>query len=135
MIVLMLAAATAAPATDPRAGIERAMQDSAAAWTRGDIPRFLAVYAEDAVFVTKTGLVRGKRAIAARYDAGYGKDPRKRGALSFRMLGSRPIDPSHQMLWARWTLSYPGGRTDSGMTSLVFERQAGGWKIIADHSS
>lgn len=122
-------------ADDAQAAIVTAMEASAAGWTAGDMPRFLAVYADDAVFVTKDGLVRGKAAIAARYDKSYGEDAAKRGRLSFRMLGFRRIDATHQMLWARWMLDYPDGKRAGGMTSLLFERQAGGWKIVSDHSS
>jgi uncharacterized protein (TIGR02246 family) len=111
------------------------MEASAAGWNDGDMARFLNVYAGDAVFVTKDGLVRGKAAIAARYDRNYGPDTAKRGRLSFRMLGFRRVDAAHQMLWARWTLDYAGGKQIGGMTSLLFERQADGWKIVSDHSS
>jgi uncharacterized protein (TIGR02246 family) len=134
LIVPMMLAAAAAPTT-AEAAITAAMTDSAAGWSAGDMPRFLAVYAEDAVFVTKDGLVRGKPAIAARYAKTYGADPAARGRLSFRMLGFRRIDANHRMLWAKWLLDYPGGKQDAGVTSLLFERQAAGWKIVSDHSS
>jgi len=129
------AQSTSAKSASAEAAITAAMTDSAAGWSSGDMARFLAIYAEDAVFVTRDGLVRGKAAIAARYERNYGTDAAKRGTLGFRMLGFRPVDGTHQMLWARWTLTYPGGKTDSGMTSLLFERQAAGWKIVSDHSS
>lgn len=135
-IVLALAPPIAAdPQVAVAAEITAAMTDSAAGWSAGDMPRFLAIYADDAVFVTKNGLVRGKAAIAARYAKSYGTDAAKRGRLSFRMLGFRAVDATHQLLWARWQLDYPGGKQDAGMTSLLFERQADGWKIVADHSS
>ncbi|EZP52808.1 YybH family protein [Sphingomonas sp. RIT328] len=137
MIATMMLLAVASPAVpaDAEAAIAAALTDSAAGWSAGDMPRFLAIYAEDAVFVTKAGLVRGKAAIAARYDRSYGKDAAKRGRLSFRILGSRGIDATHQMLWAQWRLDYPGGRQDAGVTSLLFERQPAGWRIVSDHSS
>lgn len=138
MLIPMIALALVAPAAaaeDPQAAITAAMTDSAAGWSTGDMPRFLGIYADDAVFVTKDGLVRGKAAIAARYARNYGADAAKRGTLSFRMLGFRRIDATHQMLWAQWRLDYPGGKTDAGVTSLLFERGAGGWKIVSDHSS
>jgi uncharacterized protein (TIGR02246 family) len=134
LIVPMMLAAAVAPTT-AEVAITAAMTDSAAGWSTGDMPRFLAVYAGDAVFVTKDGLVRGKPAIAARYAKTYGADPAARGRLSFRMLGFRRIDANHRMLWAKWLLDYPGGKQDAGVTSLLFERQAAGWKIVSDHSS
>lgn len=134
-IGLVLLAAAPEAATDPQAAITAAMEASAAGWNDGDMARFLNVYAGDAVFVTKDGLVRGKAAIAARYDRNYGPDTAKRGRLSFRMLGFRRVDATHQMLWARWTLDYPASKQIGGMTSLLFERRADGWKIVSDHSS
>jgi uncharacterized protein (TIGR02246 family) len=134
MLIVPIMLAVATPAT-AEAAITAAMTDSAAGWSAGDMPRFLAIYAEDAVFVTKDGLVRGKAAIAARYAKNYGADPAARGRLSFRMLGFRRIDANHRMLWAKWLLDYPGGKQDAGVTSLLFERQAAGWKIVSDHSS
>lgn len=133
---LLLSTPALARADDPQAAIRAAMADSAAGWSRGDIRRFMAVYADDAIFVTRDGLVRGKAAIAARYAKGYGADPAARGALSFRILGFRPVDPRHQILFARWQLIYPAGKKPAaGMTTLVFERGHAGWKIISDHSS
>jgi len=135
MLMIMAALAMPAPVESAQAAIEAALIDSAAGWSRGDMPRFLAIYADDAVFVTKDGLVRGKAAIAARYARSYGADASKRGTLSFRILGSRAVDTTHRMLWAEWRLAYPGGKTDKGVTSLLFEKQRAGWKILADHSS
>lgn len=134
-IGLVLLAAAPDAAMDPQAAITAAMEASAAGWNDGDMARFLNVYAGDAVFVTKDGLVRGKAGIAARYDRNYGPDTAKRGRLSFRMLGFRRVDATHQMLWARWTLDYPASKQIGGMTSLLFERRADGWKIVSDHSS
>ena len=134
MLIVPILLAAAAPTT-AEAAITAVMTDSAAGWSSGDMRRFLAVYAGDAVFVTKDGLVRGKPAIAARYAKTYGADPAARGRLSFRMLGFIRIDANHRMLWAKWLLDYPGGKQDAGVTSLLFERQAAGWKIVSDHSS
>ena len=132
-IAMIAGAATAAQ--DPESAIRAAMEASAAGWSSGDMARFLSIYADDAVFVGKDGLVRGKPAIAERYAKSYGADAAGRGRLSFRMLGIRRIDATHHMLWARWMLDYPDGKAAQGMTSLLFERQAGGWKIVSDHSS
>jgi uncharacterized protein (TIGR02246 family) len=136
MMLLPIVLAMPAPvAADPQAEITAAMTASAAGWSAGDMPRFLAIYADDAVFVTKDGLVRGKAAIAARYARSYGADAAQRGQLSFRMLGFRRVDATHQLLWARWQLDHAGGKQDAGMTSLLFERRGDAWKIVADHSS
>ncbi len=123
----------AAPAT-PQAAIAAAMADSAAGWNTGDLDRFMAVYADDAVYVTPKGLVRGKAAIAARYRPSFANGRNVRGALSFRMLGDRRIDATHHILFAEWVLT-GGVETQAGMTTLVFERRGERWQIVADHSS
>lgn len=136
MIVAPIVAAAllaAAPLT-LRAAITAAMADSAAGWNAGNLDRFMAAYADDAVYVTTKGLVRGKAAIADRYRPSFSNGGNARGRLSFRMLGDRRIDAAHHILFAQWILT-GGVETTSGMTTLVFERHGGNWRIVADHSS
>lgn len=80
--------------------------------------------------------MRGKAAMIARYREKYDfGDPAKRGVLTFQTLDFRLLDPTHALYIARYTLTYPDGKTQSGPTSLVFAKEAKGWHIIADHSS
>jgi len=127
MIVWMMAAAVA---HGPLAG---AMAASAAGWNAGRLDAFMAVYADDAVYVTGQGVVRGKAAIAARYAPSFRGGGNARGKLSFETIVDRPLGPDRRLLIARWTLT--GKKVETGLTSLVFERRAGAWKIVADHSS
>ena len=128
---LIVAAAAPAPA---ETAIRQAMEASAAGWNAGDLARFMDVYADDAVFVTTKRLLRGKPAIADKYQPSFRGVGNARGTLSFAFLEMRGIDPCHAMLFARWTLTGPS-TTESGMTTLVFARRGATWKIIADHSS
>ena len=143
MLPVAMMAMAAAPAplaaqisakTPAATAIRQALEASAAGWNAGDLARFMAVYADDAVFVTPKGLLRGKEAISAKYRPSFRGVGNARGALSFAFLEMRGLDPRHAMLFARWTLTGPSS-TESGMTSLVFERRGTAWKIIADHSS
>lgn len=120
--------------TPAETAIRQTMAASAAGWNAGDLVRFMDVYADDAVFVTPKGLLRGKDAIAAKYRPSFRGVDNARGALSFAFLEMRGLDPRHAMLFARWMLSGPT-TTESGMTTLVFERRGAAWKIISDHSS
>lgn len=118
--------------------VEAAMTASAAGWNKGDVNAFMAVYSDDpsTSFVTREGLLRGKAAMTARYKARYSfDDPAKRGVLSFKTLDFRLLDAKHALYIGQYLLTYPGGRTATGPTTLVFAKEAGGWKIIADHSS
>ncbi len=132
--MIILAAMLAASPATPQAVIAAAMTASAEGWNTGDLDRFMAVYADDAVYVTGKGLVRGKAAIADRYRASFANGANIRGRLSFRMLADRPLGASRHLLFARWTLT-GAGETQTGMTTLIFERRGGNWRIIADHSS
>lgn len=132
MIALVpVAVQAAAPATDPaETGIRAAMLDSAEGWNTGDLNRFVAIYAPDAVFVGKSGVTRGKAAITQNFQRSFTGDGNSRGQLRFDFLEWKRLG-ERRFLIARWNLS--GG--ESGMTSLLFERRADGWKIVADHSS
>lgn len=145
-VLLMLYAALPAAAKEPpgpRERIEAAMADSAQGWNRGDLDAFLAVYADDpgTSFTGAKGVERGLGPIRARYAKNYfdqfgsGERP-KRTLLSFKFEDFRLIGSTHAHLIARWTLSpTAGGAVQTGMTSLLFRREARGWKIVADHSS
>lgn len=133
IVPVMLAAAAASPI----AQIESALTASAAGWNAGDLDRFMAIYADDAAYVTGNGVTRGKADIAAHYRASFADGANKRGALSFRTLGYRTISNVHMLIFARWTLTPAdaSAKPETGMTTLLFERRPAGWRIIADHSS
>jgi uncharacterized protein (TIGR02246 family) len=133
LIALALIAAAPAP-SGPQTQVMAAMEASAAGWNAGDLQRFVAVYADDATFVTKDGVVRGKAAIADRYRPSFAGGGNTRGNLSFAPVAFRTLGPAQQLLIARWTLT-GGAKDESGMTTLVWERRAAGWRIVADHSS
>lgn len=134
--LLAAAAAVVAPAPSPAAAIEAAMKDSAVGWDTGDLKRFVAVYAPDAIFVGRDGVVRGKEAIAARYAKSFAAGGNTRGKLTFEPVAWRTLSAVHLLYVARWTLTPADGKpAQSGMTSLLFERRKDGWKIISDHSS
>lgn len=146
LALLMLFAALPAAAKeqpDPRIQVEAAMADSAEGWNRGDLDAFLAIYADDpgTSFTGAKGIERGLGPIRARYAKNYadqfgpGERP-KRTVLSFGFEDFKLIGRTHAHLIARWTLTpAAGGAAQTGMTSLIFRREARGWKIVADHSS
>ena len=134
---VLIAAPAAAQAPAAQAAVQAAMTASAAGWNAGDLDRFVAIYAKDATFVTSKGVLRGKAEIAERYRPSFKAGGNARGALSFQMLAFRKLSDVHQLLVARWTLTPAAAdaKPETGLTTLVFERQPAGWKIISDHSS
>jgi uncharacterized protein (TIGR02246 family) len=147
MLLAALALVLAMPAVaqdsgDARKAIETAMLDSAAGWDAGDVDRFLAIYSDDPAtsFTGAKGTERGKPGIRARYLVSYaGQFGRKPGAegtsLSFALEEVRMLGADHALLIARWRLEARDKPAQTGMTSLIFRKEAGGWKIVADHSS
>ena len=135
-LLLPLIATAAAPAPLPgvQGQIMAAMTASAAGWNAGDLDRFMAVYADDAVYATRDELLRGRAAIAARYRPGFAGDRNLRGRLSFEPLAFRTISPAHQLVVARWRLT-GGVKDEQGLTTLLWERRPAGWRIVSDHSS
>lgn len=127
--------AAAAPVGDPQAEIVAALAASAAGWNAGSVARFMAVYAEDATFVSGGSVKRGKAEIAKGYAASFARRSEKRGVLSLVPVSWRAVGERHMLLVARWTLTPAGAKPESGMTTLLFERQTAGWRILADHSS
>ncbi len=127
-----------------RTAIEAVLVDSVEGWNTGDIDRFMAVYSDDpmASFTNSRSISHGKEGMKTHYLVVYPKQfggsaaaaPQKLtiGVDRFRMLGA-----DYALVIGHWKLVTNGDevKAEVGMTSLVFHREAGGWKIIADHSS
>jgi peptidoglycan/xylan/chitin deacetylase (PgdA/CDA1 family)/ketosteroid isomerase-like protein len=132
---------------DARREVEEVLQMQAAAWSRGDLDTFCSVYADDALFVSTSGLTQGREEILGRYQAKY-KDRKGMGQLTLEviqfeavqgaeisMLGdARPSRIHGASVAARWRLSYPDREGAEGLTLLVFRNGRDGWKITQDAS-
>jgi len=141
-VALLLVALVALPAhADPASSAPdeavAALTRQAEDWNRGDLQAFTAVYADDAVFLSPSGVHRGRGEVLARYQNRY-PDRAAMGRLSFEVIETRVSgDASLVTLAARWHLAYPedGDREDaSGLTLLVLRRDPEGWKILQDAS-
>ena len=138
-LALLAACASEAPAPpEPTVGeIESAMDESVAGWNAGDLDRFMAVYSPspEMTFAGGNRLIRGKSDLAQRYRDSYPFDSLEtRGMLSLETLDFRVLDPNHVLYIARYTVAYPERENAVGLTSLVFAREDGEWRIVADHS-
>lgn len=119
------------------AAVLRAQSD---AWNRGDLEAFTAVYAEDAAFLTSSGLTRGRNEVLARYRKRY-PDKAAMGKLTLEVIEARTF-PTGQAaeavsVAARWRLEYPGQadkKTAEGLTLLVLRRTGEAWQIVQDAS-
>ena len=130
-----------------RGDLARLLQTQADAWNRGDLAAFCAVYADDAVFLTPSGLARGRESVLERYRTRY-PTPAAMGRLALEplevreawgneasLLGDAVPSRIHGLsVVARWTLKPAGGAERSGLTLLVLLRRDGHWVIVQDAS-
>lgn len=127
--------------------VRKLIETQTAAWNRGDLDAFTAAYAEDAAFLSPTGLTRGRNEVLARYRKRY-PDGKAMGTLRLEPIEMRPAvgteftlvggaKPSRVhgvSVAARWELSYPDKEPASGLTLIVFRRGRDGWEIVQDAS-
>jgi uncharacterized protein (TIGR02246 family) len=123
-----------------QADVKELLQTQADAWNRGDLDAFCAVYAEDAVFASPSGLTTGRAAVRERYRTRY-PTPAAMGTLSFEFEDFRvsyssaaPSDIRSVSVVARWKLAYPDKPEASGLTLLVLLQRGSGWTIVQDAS-
>jgi uncharacterized protein (TIGR02246 family) len=139
LFAVLPAPAPPGPAADARRQVEirkavKAVLDrQVQAWNRGDLEGFASVYAEDAAFVSPTGLTRGRHAVLERYRKRY-PDKVAMGTLSLEVVETRLADLHGASVVARWTLAYPGKPAASGLTLLVLHPRGDAWMIVQDAS-
>lgn len=110
----------------------------------------MAGYADDALFVSPSGLTRGRDQVLARYRRRY-PDRAAMGRLALEVLAlrltsggdrsppgePRPGEVCGARVVARWTLGFPDApdrEPATGLTLIVFERAGGDWRIVEDAS-
>ncbi|KFE64943.1 polysaccharide deacetylase family protein [Hyalangium minutum] len=132
---------------DTEAAVHALLRKQAEAWNQGDLEAFCSVYAEDAAFLSPTGLTRGRAQVLARYRQRY-PDRKALGTLSFEFLETRLAKGIEYSAFgdalasrvhgvsvvARWTLAYPDKAPATGLTLLVLHRRSDGWEIVEDAS-
>jgi beta-aspartyl-peptidase (threonine type) len=136
LTLLAACAQTAPPPADPIATVETLLNRSAAAWNRGDLGAFVSDYAAGpaTTFVSSGRVQRGfdwiRDNYAPRFAAGADRD-----SLRFEAVDARTLGPDFILATARFVLSRGDSVTSSGPFTVVFSRQADGWKIVHDHTS
>ncbi len=108
------------------------LERQAAAWSKGDIDAFCSIYADDAVFVSPSGVTRGRAEVLARYKKKYPT------AAAMGTLTLSPVDVRETAdavsVAAKWTLEYPDKPAATGHTVVVFRRTQNQWRIVHDAS-
>lgn len=129
--LLAILAAPGLARAEPAAAVTQMLERQAAAWNRGDLEAFCAVYAEDATFVSPSGVTRGRAEILARYQKKY-DTAEKRGRLSFEVLETRTRGAAASVA-LRWRIERKDTEA-SGHSLIVLFRGESGWRIVQDAS-
>jgi ketosteroid isomerase-like protein len=116
--------------------VNRMLEESAAAWNRGDLEGYLSDYADapSTTYVGRRGLVTGLEGIRAVYAPAFAPGA-ARDSLRFEDVRVRSLPPLAGIVTARWILHDGDEITASGPLTLVVRRLGSGWKVIHDHSS
>jgi ketosteroid isomerase-like protein len=124
-----------APPPSPEPEISALLDESAAAWNRGDLDGHLADNADSITFMTGRGPVTGKDKTAEILRRAFFRDGKPVQALRFEQVTIRPLGGGHALVVGRFVLTGGGEPERSGWFSTVWERRSEGWRVIHDHSS
>ena len=128
--------AQTAPSVE-EAAIRAVLDRQAADWNRGDIEGFATGYknSPDTLFIGAT-IRRGYQGMLESYRKNY---PSKAamGNLTFTNVEIHPLDARFALVLGNFHLERTGdgGGNADGNYSLVMEKTASGWKIVADHTA
>lgn len=128
-------AAQSSAAPGPERTIRTQLEESAAAWNRGDLEGHLADNADSVSFMTGKGPVIGKHQTAEILRRAFFRDGRPIQSLRFEQVTVRPLGSAHALVVGRFVLTGGNEPERSGWFSTVWERQRAGWRVIHDHSS
>jgi len=127
---------TASEAPDPRVAVVQADRDLAAAVADGDVEAFAALVAEDAVFLSGTGMLRGRAAVVEGWTPLMAPD--RAAELTWAPKGVR-MAQSGELAYTiggyGLTVRPPGGEpvTSEGQYLSVWSLgEDGVWRVVAD---
>ncbi|MBK7945605.1 MAG: nuclear transport factor 2 family protein [Flavobacteriales bacterium] len=132
LILVLCAAGCASVPPFEEQGIREVLADQEAAWDRGDIPAFMAGYADSICFIGSKGRTCGKEEVTRNYQRSY-PDQAAMGDLDFTVLEVFPAGAQHAWAAGYWRLKRASDTLNGGF-SLLWQKQAEGWRIIRDHS-
>jgi ketosteroid isomerase-like protein len=110
---------------------------SAAAWNRGDLPAFMADYANDSTLRYLSGghFAGDWQALYDRYQRAFFAPGRPHDSLAYDDLDVRALTPDLALVTARFRLVRGDSVTASGPFTLLVQRRGPRWTIIHDHTS
>lgn len=130
-VVLLLVSCAPRTVFDQDA-IRAALAAQQTAWNAGDIPGFMAYYADTVCFTSPRGTTCGREKVMANYLRSY-PDKAAMGSLVFGLHEVLPAGAQHAWVTGTWAL-HRTADTLSGGFSLLWVEGPGGWRIARDHT-
>jgi beta-aspartyl-peptidase (threonine type) len=121
---------------DPKAAIQKVLDDQVAAWNKGDLEGFMAGYwkSPDLSFYSGKDKTRGWQATYERYRKRYQAEGREMGKLTFSDIEIEVLGPDSAFVRGRFKLAT--SKEDlGGLYTLIFKKLPEGWRIVHDHTS
>ena len=131
-IVLFFAWACTEAGTGHEDAVRKVLAEQEAAWDHGDIPEFMAGYAEDACMIGVKGRTCGREDVTANYLKAY-PDKASMGDLQFDVHEVLISGDDHAWCTGSWRL-FRKTDTVGGGFSLFWRKDPAGWRIIRDHT-
>lgn len=105
------------------------------AWNKGDLETFMDAYwrSDSLMFIGKSGVTYGWKPTLENYQKGY-PDTASMGKLDFNILHVDRLSKTYFSVVGKWHLTRSIGNV-GGHFTLLFQKIAGKWVIISDHSS
>lgn len=118
--------------------IRTMINNSAAAWNRGDLVEFTSAYEDspETTFIGREVTRGGTQAILERYRRTY-PNREAMGNLTFSEVAIRILAPNVALVTGKYELkrTTAAGGDASGRFTLVLRKTPAGWKITHDHTS
>jgi uncharacterized protein (TIGR02246 family) len=91
---------------------QEVFRDHAAAMVAGDLDRIVSDYADDAVFITSAGVLRGKDGVRQAFTKVFADLPDARFDVHTRILEG-------DVLFLEWSATATGSRADDGIETFL----------------
>ncbi|NDK55418.1 YybH family protein [Pontibacter fetidus] len=117
--------------------VKKVLTEQAAHWSAGNLEGYMQGYwkSDSLLFIGKSGLTYGWQQTLDNYKRSY-PDVSAMGKLTFDLKEVRPLSADNILVVGKWHLQREAAKGDlQGHFSVIFQRFADGWKIVADHSS
>jgi ketosteroid isomerase-like protein len=121
---------------DPKASIQKVLDDQVTAWNKRDLDGFMAGYwkSDKLTFYSGKDITSGWKSTLERYRKKYQGEGKEMGKLSFKDVNLQMLGIDHALVTGRWQLELTKEKV-GGLFTLIMHKKDAGWRIVHDHTS